>query len=324
VVNYGGGPNGKRIKVINMSLGGSGQKSASKAAIDENGDAGMIGFSTLRRKKGMAYVDLICSDQKGYGSVLLEASEGLARKAGFRVVTLNAIGPAEGFYKKKGYIQSDEPCTRSPKINRSGSQDDGFRYNKCLVGKEVVRMGKHRKAKDHAGLVRPMTKAQLNEEISKKHREAREKKEKKKRKKVDKKADKKQRKLEKQKAEERIERIWKRKVEEREAKEKEKRVRREKRKRERPKRPIRESTQPKPKPPTRRRRPRKKTRRVQEGRSGFVTASGRCRSRYVKRVYVGGKLESVSYFYYIYKEGRKRRVYLPKKKASSNKVFRRK
>ena len=92
----------------------------------------MGGFSLIKSRKGNAYISLICSD-KGAGTALLRASEELGRFAGFTQLTLDAIGPAVGFYKKYGYIESDDACDRNAKISKVGEESDGWRHNKCLA-----------------------------------------------------------------------------------------------------------------------------------------------------------------------------------------------
>lgn len=79
-----------------------------------------------------SYIDLICSNQKGVGSNLLLAAEELSRIVKKETLFLSAIGPAEGFYRYKGYIESDKPCLINSKKEKKGDTVNGFRYTKCL------------------------------------------------------------------------------------------------------------------------------------------------------------------------------------------------
>lgn len=94
----------------------------------------LAGFATVKKYgKQSAYIELICSNVAGYGSALLKVIESTLKKAGFKVLYLFSLPRAEGFYRKFGYTETDEPCAgANATIKRKGNDDNGYRYTKCL------------------------------------------------------------------------------------------------------------------------------------------------------------------------------------------------
>lgn len=94
------------------------------------------GFLMLQFKDGgrTAYVDLICSNMKGVGSNLMQTMLLYIQSRPIKVtmLKLDSLPGAESFYRKGGFIESDNACAATPIIKRIGDDINGYRYTKCL------------------------------------------------------------------------------------------------------------------------------------------------------------------------------------------------
>ena len=82
--------------------------------------------------KNIAKVHLICGGGGGAGSAVMRAIEKRAREDKKKRIRLDAVEFSETFYRKLGYIQSDQSCDKKPVIKRKGNPNHGYRYEKCL------------------------------------------------------------------------------------------------------------------------------------------------------------------------------------------------
>ncbi len=75
-----------------------------------------VSFAFVQKKpRKTFYVDLNCS-KKGYGSSTMKALEQFAKLNKMHIMEVSALKPVMGFYKKLGYLETDEPCVTDPYV----------------------------------------------------------------------------------------------------------------------------------------------------------------------------------------------------------------
>lgn len=91
------------------------------------------GIMMIDLHKNHLFVEMICSKRRGLGSKLLKVAEKIAKQKDKKVIKLVSVDGAEKFYMKKGYIFTQRPCVRNPKIKQKfNSYDDGYPMSKCV------------------------------------------------------------------------------------------------------------------------------------------------------------------------------------------------
>lgn len=93
-----------------------------------------IVFYKIKRKR--IHIELICA-KRGVGRRLMNIVDLIGLATGCNVVQLQAIVGARRFYRKMGFIQSDNPCVKKPKIKIKKDTSDCYRYTKCIKGTKV-------------------------------------------------------------------------------------------------------------------------------------------------------------------------------------------
>lgn len=92
------------------------------------------GIMMIDIHKRHLFVEMICSKRRGLGSKLLKVAEKVAKQKEKKVVKLVSVKGAEDFYMKKGYLFTERPCVRSPRIKRKFDRNqDGYPMSKCII-----------------------------------------------------------------------------------------------------------------------------------------------------------------------------------------------
>lgn len=84
------------------------------------------GFALIRTKKSALYVDVICA--KGVGKKILQRVYENAQHMGKRFITLSALPHVIHFYRKEGFIHSENACVEHDNIKRVARESAHMRF----------------------------------------------------------------------------------------------------------------------------------------------------------------------------------------------------
>lgn len=108
-------------------------KTRSKAKVAPSVVSGFVNIT--RQTPTRAYIRLICSNEKGLGTKLLEAAKKVAKKLGYKNLSLSSVSSAETFYLARGFFVSNEDVCKDKKPKFSTDGEDMVRMTTCLTTK---------------------------------------------------------------------------------------------------------------------------------------------------------------------------------------------
>jgi len=106
----------------------------------------MCGFALVKNIPNAMYIDIVCSKKEHkMGRMIIKVAETLAQTNNKPLVLLSALPHVIDYYKRLGFIESDNACDTNPHIEQKGNDIDGYRMAKCLNSPHHPRTGKGKK-----------------------------------------------------------------------------------------------------------------------------------------------------------------------------------